>query len=200
MGLKDIPRTVVGGYLKVARAPIDATLKLAGRGKRGEAVVDRADAAARDLAGTALGDEELRREAALRRTAADAREEAVDLREAAEEREAAAQARQAERTKAAQRRRASAAKKATERKATARTTATARKSAAASTAAQRKTTSRKAAAAKADVRDTRAKKARLAQIEGEAEALAERETALTAADEAARLQDAAERAKTARKS
>ena len=69
MGLKDIPRTVVGGYLKVARAPIDATLKLAGHGKRGEAVVDRADAAARDLAGTALGDEELRREAARSTTA-----------------------------------------------------------------------------------------------------------------------------------
>ena len=39
-GWQDIPRTVVGGYLKVARAPIDATLKLAGRGKRGEVVVD----------------------------------------------------------------------------------------------------------------------------------------------------------------
>ena len=49
------------------------------------------------------------------------------------------------------------------------------------------------------MRDTRAKQARLAQIEGEAEALDEREAALTAADEAARLQAEAERAKAARK-
>ncbi len=138
-------------------------------------------------------------EAAARRAAADAREEAVELRDAAEEREGEAGQRQAERAKAAQRRRAAAAKKATERKTAARRTAATRKSAAASTATQRKAAGRKAAAAKADARDTRAKQARLAQIEGEAEALDEREAALTAADEAARLQAAAERAKAARK-
>ena len=102
MALKNIPRTVVGGYLKVARAPVDAALKLAGRGKQGEVVVDRAEAAARDVAGTALGDEELRRDAARRRTAADTREEAIELREQAEEREGAAQQRADQKTKAAQ--------------------------------------------------------------------------------------------------
>ena len=104
MALKNIPRTVVGGSIKVARVPVDAALKLAGRGKEGEVVVDRAEAAARDVAGTALGDEELRRDAAQRREAADTREEAIELREAAEEREAVAQQRAAQRTKAAQRR------------------------------------------------------------------------------------------------
>ena len=33
MGLRSIPRTAVGGDLKVARMPVDLALKLAGRGE-----------------------------------------------------------------------------------------------------------------------------------------------------------------------
>src|SRR5918994_1180636 len=83
MDVRSISRKAVGGCLKVARMPVDAALKLAGRGKQAEPAVDRAEAAARDVAGAAIGDDELRRDADLRRTAADRREQAQDLRDAA---------------------------------------------------------------------------------------------------------------------
>src|SRR3712207_7187559 len=80
MNLRTIPRAAVGGYLKLLRLPVDTTLKALGRNGSGEVAVDRADAALRDIAGTALGDQELKQDAKRRRTAADAREEAAELR------------------------------------------------------------------------------------------------------------------------
>ena len=189
MDLRSIPRTVVGGYLKVARMPLDAALKLAGRGRASAPAVDRAEAAARDVAGAALGDEELRRDAKLRRTAADEREQAAALRTAAEEREQAAARR---REQAAARARAK-----SERAEHAREQA---RAAAAETAKARKAATRRRAAASAKAADTRAKRERLAQIETETAALDKREGALNADDEAKRLRAAAERAKAERKS
>src|SRR5512133_1044287 len=90
MSLRSLPRAAVGTSLKLARLPLDAALKVTGVGTRGEAAVDRAEAAAADVAGVALGDDELRRDARRRRTAADEREQAQDLREAADRREAEA--------------------------------------------------------------------------------------------------------------
>src|SRR5687767_14182676 len=87
MGLRSMSRTAVGGYIKAIRIPVDAALKLAGRGSRAEPAVQRADAAARDVAGAALGDDALRRDAKLRRTAADERERAAELRDAVGARE-----------------------------------------------------------------------------------------------------------------
>ena len=82
MDLGSIARSVVRRRAEAARLPLDVGLKLAGRGRAGEAAVDRAEAAARDVAGTALGDDELRRDAKLRRTAADERDRGRDIREA----------------------------------------------------------------------------------------------------------------------
>jgi hypothetical protein len=192
MGIRDIPRTVVGGSLKAARIPLDVGLQLAGRGRRGEAAVDRAEAAARDVAGTALGDDQLRRDAKLRRTAADERERAVDIRDAAE---TAAQ----ERKEAADRRREAAAKRAAAKRQAATTQRSRAKAKAATTAAKRKQAATAVADAKEERIETRAKEERLEQIERETEALEEREAALTAADEASRLGDAAASAKAARK-
>src|ERR687893_2296542 len=89
MGLRSIPRKAIGGYIKAARIPVDPALKLAGRGRDSEPAVDRAEAAARDVAGAALGDDELRRDASRRRTAADDREQATELRQAAAKRASA---------------------------------------------------------------------------------------------------------------
>jgi hypothetical protein len=104
-----LPRHAVAGYIKLARLPLDTTVKLAGRGERGKLVVDRAGAAARDVAGATLGDDELRRDAQLRRAATDERERAHDLRDAGEQRERDADERYAERkqTAAGRRRQAS---------------------------------------------------------------------------------------------
>lgn len=192
IGIRDIPRTVVGGSLKAARLPLDLGLKLAGRGQRGEAAADRAEAAARDVAGTALGDEQLRRDARLRRTAADKREEAVDIRDAGQ---SAAQ----QRKRAAGRRRATAGKRAAAKRQAASTTRSRAQAKAASTAADRHQAATAVAEAKEEQLETRAKEERLEALEHEAAALEQREEALTAADEATRLGDAAASAKEARK-
>src|SRR5918998_2473375 len=107
MGLRSMSRTAVGGYIKAVRIPVDAALKLAGRGSSAEPAVDRAEAAARDVAGAALGDDELRRDASRRRTAADDRERAQELRDtAAEQRVQAAKRAGAKKTAAERKRKA----------------------------------------------------------------------------------------------
>lgn len=189
MDLLSIPRAAVGAGLKVARLPLDVALKLAGRGKDAELVVDRADAAARDLAGAALGDEQLRRDATRRRTAADTREEAYDLHAEA-----------AERSRAAARQREQAERRAAEKRDAAEDARNARTRAAANTAERRKAANERAAQATEDALDTKAKRDRLEQLDRATDALEQRDAALTASDEAARLRDEAERAKAARKS
>src|SRR5688500_5691419 len=89
MNLRSIPRAAVGGYIKAVRWPLDQTAKLLrsnGDKSEAELAVDRADAAARNVAGTVLGDEELKQQAERRATAADERERAKKLRGAAEAR------------------------------------------------------------------------------------------------------------------
>jgi len=188
MDLLTIPRAAVGGGLKVARLPLDVALKLAGRGKDAEVVVDRADAAARDLAGAALGDEQLRRDASRRRTAADTREEAHDMHAEAEER-----------SRAAERQREQAARRAADKRGAAERARKSSTRAAASAAERRKAATQRAAQATEDALDTKAKGDRLKQLDRATEALEQRDVALTASDEAARLREAAERAKATRK-
>ena len=189
MVLRTLPRSVVVGYLKVVRVPLDAALKLGGRGKGAEQAVDRADAAARDVAGAALGDDELRRDAKLRRSAADERERATDLRAAAVEREQAAARR---REQAAGR-----AKAKSERAEHAREQA---RAAAAETAKARKAASARTTATRSKATESRAKRERLAQLGQQAEALDKREQALNTEDDTKRLRAAAEQAKAERKS
>jgi hypothetical protein len=84
--LKDISRTAVDRYLKVVRTPVDAVLKRGGDRTDALALkVDRADAAARSAAGTAIRDEALKDDARRRRRAADERARAMRLRGVAEE-------------------------------------------------------------------------------------------------------------------
>src|SRR3954462_13464760 len=73
MNLRSIHRAAVGGYVKAVRWPVDRVL-----GRRGPGA-DRAGAAAREVAGAALGDDALKADAKARRTAADQRERAETL-------------------------------------------------------------------------------------------------------------------------
>src|SRR5687767_6029357 len=127
MGLRSMSRTALGGYIKAVRIPVDAVLKVAGRGGRTEPAVDRADAAARDVAGAALGDDELRRDAKLRRTAADEREQATDLRDAADAREETATKQRKQAAKRASAKRSTAERKRQSTRSTAASTAQKRK-------------------------------------------------------------------------
>src|SRR3954451_621480 len=90
MNLRSVPRAAVGGYIKVLRWPVERALSLRDGDGNGDLTVDRAEAAAREVAGTALGDEELKADAKARRTAADQRERAEELQSAAERQRAEA--------------------------------------------------------------------------------------------------------------
>ena len=106
--LRTIPRAVIGGYLKVVTWPVRTGLRAVGLGARNgasssaEVAVDRVDAAVRGAAGTALGDQDLKRDASRRGTAADERGRAVELRQEAEARRQEAQDQAAEREEAAE--------------------------------------------------------------------------------------------------
>src|SRR4051794_3581311 len=88
--LRQISRGAVGGYLKAARMPLDAAVRVTrgGNGRTSSATlaIDRVEAAARYLAGRALGDAELREDARRRSAAARERERALNLRGAADAR------------------------------------------------------------------------------------------------------------------
>ena len=200
MDLLSLPRQVAGGYIKLARLPLDTALKLAGRGDRGELAVDRAEAAARDVVGAAIGDDELRRDAQLRRVASDERERAQQLRDAADERERDADERHAERRETAAGRRQQASERAAAKRRTVERRHQAERSQAAKTAGARKAATERAAAAKQDATDSRAKRERLSALDRTAEAVERSDAALTARDEANRLGEAAARAKARRKS
>jgi hypothetical protein len=88
MNLKDLPRSAVGGALKVVRIPVDAVLDRAPANRltaKARELFDRTDASTRGAAGEALDDEQLRRESRLGRVAAEERAEASELRSKASE-------------------------------------------------------------------------------------------------------------------
>jgi hypothetical protein len=173
MNVRSIPRAAIGGYIKLLRWPLDRAL-----GGNGKLAADRAEAAAREVAGTALDDDALKADAGARRAAADRRERAQTL-DAAAEREAA-EARERKRETDRERQQ--------------------RKRAAARAEQQRKQAADKAAARAEAAIDEQAKRERLEQLDREAAAQAEREEALTARDEARRLAEATAAVKTERKS
>ncbi len=203
MGLRDIPRTAVGGYIKLARLPIDTGLKLVGRGGNGSAAklaTDRAEATARAAAGTVLGDDELKQDAKKRTRAADERQRAVELRAKAQQKSQQADAELTERQQQAEQKRQQAAERAQQRKQTAAEAAKKRQQRAAETERKRKQASAKAAAEQEERIADKERKAKLEALEERSEALEEREEALTAADEAQRLEKAAATVKAERKS
>jgi len=204
MSLKAIPRSAVGTTLGLVRWPLDTAIsKLPGNGTGAAATagvtLDRADAMLRDLAGVALGDDQLRQEALRRRTAADERERALRLRRAADRTAERADEDMAEHRERADEQRENAAGQAEAQRSAAKRTRDTRAKQAAQTASTRKSANRQARAKVAEAIEDEAAETRLEQLEREAEALDERGEALSAEAEAQRLQDAASRRKAARK-
>lgn len=204
MSLRDIPRSAVGGAVKLTRLPLDIVVSMLpgnGSGTKPAAAiaVDRFEAALRDAAGIALFDEELREDAMRRRIAADERERELRLRAEAERRTAEADERFSARVEDAEDRRSAAEKRAEHERQEAERRKQQRAANAARRAQARKATNRKVRAKVDEQLDEEADEARLEQLKKEAAALEERERALTAQAEAQRLQDEATKKKAARK-
>lgn len=206
MSMRDIPRSAVGGAVKLTRLPLDIVVSMLpgdgdGSGAKPAAAitVDRFEAALRDAAGIALFDSELREDAMRRRIAADERERELRLRAEGERRSAEADERFSARVEDVEDRRGAAEQRAERERAAAEQRKQQRAANAARRAQARKTTTRKVRAKVDEKIDEDAEKARLEQLKTEAKALEERERALTAQAEAQRLQDEATKKKAARK-
>lgn len=197
MNPQTIIRGAVGVSLRLARLPLDTAGRLLGRDRN--LTVDGADAAVRETAGRALGDEQLQAEGARLRAATDRRADAARMREHADTVTAEADAEQAERKQAAAARRKEADREARARKQEAARREKDRQAAAAERERRRKDAAAREAAQVREAAEEEAKRARLKGLDEEAAALRKRDEAATADAEAMRLQDAAERAKAERK-
>ncbi len=204
MDARRLGGTVVDGWLRVTRIPVDVIARAVPNGDTGPRnsvmlLVDRADATVRDFAGRVLRDEELVRDAERRRVAADERERAIALRVEAERKKREADAKMREDQRAAEARRQDAERDAQERAAQIEREKNERQRKAEETARQRRRTAEEERREKLEETEKEAKRERLRVLETEAEALDTEEEALTAADEAQRLRKAASAAKAARK-
>jgi hypothetical protein len=200
MNLRTIPRAAFKGYLRVARIPIDAAIRvLPGNREARRLSADRADATARSVAGTMFGDAELREDAQRRRTVADERSRAKKLRAEAQRRDQQGEAVAEEHREQAQRRRREAGERAQARRQNA-TRAKQEKTRRAQEGERKRTqTVRKAQARAEEQIEQRADEARLSAVDRQAEAAQERQEALVEGDEAQRLAEAAGRVKAERK-
>ena len=204
MNVRVIPRTAFTGYLRLVRLPLDAAIGFlpgngTGAGPAAGLVVDRADAIVRAIAATILNDPVLYEDAERRQVAANERERALRLRSQAQRETQEADARLAERQEESARRRQQAGQRESEQRQQAARKREEKVSRAASAKRDRRVTSRQVAAQLDEAVEDLARKARLDTLDTKADALREREKALTAADEARRLRDAASRRKAARK-
>jgi hypothetical protein len=190
--------TAVDATLRVAKLPLDLALGALGQ-ESAQVVLDRADATVRTVAGTALRDDELLADAGRRREAAEERGRALRLRAEAELREQRGEETAEQRREAAAARR----RRATQKARTERKRAEERREGVTTEAARaeqrRRAANDRAAAEAEDTIEARNRKTKLEQLDTEAEALGEREAALTARDEADRLAGAAAAAKAERK-
>jgi len=199
-----IPRTAVTGSLKLARLPLDLAISLlpgngSGASAAASLALDRADAAARAVAGTILNDPVLREDASARSAAARERGRALHLRQEAQETKQDAEARLDERQEDSERRR----REAAERERAERERAARRRDAkverADDAADQRRQTNRKVASQVKEDVEKRARETRLSALDVEAAALAEKDEVIAARDEARRLRQAASAKKARRK-
>ena len=199
--IKDISRKAVDGYLKVVRLPVDTVLgdRESDRAKSLGVRVDKADAGARRLAGTALRNPDLKEDARKRRAAADERAHALRLHEVAGEHAEQAEEKAEEAEKRAVQRRQDAAKRAASEKRAAEKRKQATKKQADQRAAEQKRAAEKLEVEKKATAAKKAKREKLAELKSKEEALEKRETAVTAKAESTRLKNAAARAKAERK-
>ena len=207
MSLQTIPRTAVDSYLKLLRLPADAVARALRprNGRDGETTgvelaLDRVEATLRDVAGSVLRDPELRDDARRRRAAANERERALTLRAAADHRSQEADDELARRSQTAERERQAAARREQEKKERADQMRVAESRELAQVESRRRAAAEDAARKAEEALDDRSRRARLEQLETEAETLEEEQEALTARSESQRLRRAAGETKAARKS
>jgi hypothetical protein len=202
MNPRTLTRTAVDVWLRTALAPWSTVGRWARRQDDRtsplEVAVGRVDAAVREFAGRATGDDELLADASRRRAAADNRAVAIELREEAEERELEAEQRRQEREEQAEAVRQRAEEAAEEKRRRAEEKASQRKQAVKKAAASKKQAVRKAAAQKRKTISKAEREARLAELEEKEEALTAEEQAMREELRADRLQQSAEQTKAAR--
>lgn len=204
MEVRNVGRTAIDRWLKVARLPFDTAAHLLpnDRGPRKAAVlmIDRADASVRAAVGDFFHDDQLREDASRRRIAVEERVRASALRVEAESKQHDADAQLTEELDAADRLREQAEREAQERRQKADEQRARRQARTREAAAAQKREVEQATQQRAAAEETKAKRERLAVLDDQAGALDQEADALTATDEAKRLRDAASAAKAARKS
>jgi hypothetical protein len=200
MSLKGVTKSVVDRSLKVARTPVDLTMKAAGASRSpAKLAVDRAEAGIRGAAGTILRNPGLKQDAKRRELAAEERERALTLEREAEAREQEARERaEADRKRAAEKR-ARAARDAQKRKDEAAKQRKAEEAKAKRAAEARKKTAAKAAEKTAKENAKRQKAAELESLRVKEETLDAKEKAVRTERESKALADAAAAAKAERK-
>jgi colicin import membrane protein len=204
MTVRSIPRTVVTESVKLARFPVDTVVRTApgisdSTRDRIGLTVDRWEAGVRQIAGTLLADDELRRGAKRQEAAIDLRADAAELKEEADLVTKAAADDLQRRVATATQTRTEADRRADERAERAKAKASQGRRQAQTTEGRRRAASRDAATAAEEEIDRTARRERLEVLDHEAEVLAERTQALDAKNEAQRLRRAASRTKSARK-
>ena len=205
MNVRAIPRTAARSYLRLARLPLDGAVRLlpgngTGAAPAARLVIDRADVRVRAAIAALLSDPELRKDAEQRRRALRERERSLDLRTESERTAERAEAGLEERQEQARVQRRRAAQRAKSTKRQAETRAQQEKARAAKAESRRLENSQQLEERRQEQIDEREPRERLQALEAETEALRERETELTARDEARRLGEAAAVAKAERKS
>jgi hypothetical protein len=204
MDVLSIPRTAVDRSLRVLRLPVDTTISVFRRQSDRDSgvslMVDRADAAVRGLAGRVLRDDRLQQDGKARSVAVDERVRALELRTEAELREQRADQEFEGDLQTADERRAEAAQRAADERARIEAEQQAERRQVAEQTERRKAATRKAAADTEQSIEAIEERARLEQLEQEAEVLDAKEHAVTTSSEAQRLQRAASQAKNKRKS
>ena len=204
MNVRDAPGAAVDRYLRLMRLPLDAAVgRLPGSGggvqPAARLIVDRADASVRRLFGGILSDAGLLEDVEQRRAAVHKRERAVRLREEAERKTEQADTRLEERHAHSERQRAQAKQRAQGLRKQADKQRDKKAVRAAEAEKRRLDASRKQEGRVDGAIDERAPKERLKTLDAKTGALAKKEQALTAGDEARRVSEAASGTKTERK-
>jgi hypothetical protein len=197
-----IPGKAVDGALRLVRRPANLVLGIVPESRTATSarlMIDRADAAVRNQVGRVLSDSEMREDANQRRVAADERRRALRLHTESDARLETAQALTEQRRDEAKARRKKEDEQAKRSRARAKDQREQKKAQAATAASERKDAARKGAAKVEEKVEKRGKLDRLEQLEKRSAALEVKESAIRAADEARRLEEAAATTKARRK-
>lgn len=204
MDLRAIPRRILDTQLRLARVPLDAAGRFANREENKalwapSLAFDATEATIKDTLGAILRDETLRNDAALLRAKVDElREAAARLTKAERERLEADAEYQADLERVEQQR-IQAERDAQQQEARVEQERAEAKRAVAEQTARQKNATRKAAQARGEAIEKKQTAGRLNVVEAEADALDAKQQAIITRQEADRLDDAAERLRTARK-